>query len=176
MHPICSTTFLHVILTPGSGQAVQTRDSASGASERKSFPSTGEGTTLFEGREWIGWKAELTVRLREQIQSLASWACCSLTGHMLLNSVCQRHEGRVNNWHKQMDRTLVLFCIHKIDIGNWNSETQQSISCPKPVLLLIFPIHIKLLKLTEHDPYWLCNILLSNYNFQPRYRMYWIQV
>lgn len=51
MQPICSTTFLQVILTPGSGQAVQTGASATGASEpgQKSFPSTGEGTTLIEG-------------------------------------------------------------------------------------------------------------------------------
>lgn len=38
---------------------------------------------------------------------------------------------------------------------------------PKAGVIAYFSIHIKLLKLTEHDPYWLCNILLSNYNFQP---------
>lgn len=73
MQPICSTTFLHVILTPGSGQAVQTGASATGASEpgQKSFPSTGEGTTpLREGVNRM--KGRAAVRLREQTQSLAS--------------------------------------------------------------------------------------------------------
>lgn len=74
MQPIGSTIFLHVILTSGSLHLVPTADSAGGASEpgRKSFLSTGEGTALFEGRGWIGWKAELPVRCREQVQSWAN--------------------------------------------------------------------------------------------------------
>lgn len=71
---MCRTNFLHVILTVGSWHLVPTGDSASGASEPdgKSFLSRGEGTALSVGRGWIGWKAELPVRFREQLQSLAS--------------------------------------------------------------------------------------------------------
>lgn len=128
----------------------------------------------FEGRGWGGWKAELPARFREQIElgqpgqaapspSAGYWTVCACVTRA--------------NWITRTIRwTEPLFCIHLTVICNLNSETQRIISCLKPVLSLTFPKHIKLLKLTEHNPYRLCIILLSNYNFQTWYRMYWIQV